>query len=63
MNLQNREKPRGKRPMDPTIFLQTDFTGAFFETVVITILIALTFITIILAFLYMTFTREETEKS
>ncbi len=49
--------------MDPTIFLQADFTGAFFETVVITILIALTFITIILAFLYMTFTREETEKS
>ncbi len=37
--------------------------GIFFETVVITILIALTFITIILAFLYMTFTREETETS
>ena len=37
--------------------------GMFFETVFITILIVLTFITIILAFLYMTFTREETETS
>ncbi len=37
--------------------------GIFFETVVITILIALTFITIILAFLYMTYIREETETS
>jgi len=37
--------------------------GLFFETVFITILIVLTFITIILAFLYMTFTREETETS
>jgi len=37
--------------------------GIFFETVFITILIVLTFIAIILAFLYMTFTREETETS
>ncbi|MGD8506225.1 MAG: hypothetical protein PVF15_06125 [Candidatus Bathyarchaeota archaeon] len=35
--------------------------GIFFETVFITILVALTFISIVLAFLYMTFTREETE--
>lgn len=37
--------------------------GVFFETIFITILIALTFISIVLAFLYMTFTREETETS
>lgn len=43
-----------ERLMDP---------GMYFETVVISILIALTFITIILAFLYMTFIREETETS
>ncbi|MFQ6074496.1 MAG: hypothetical protein ACE5KC_04675 [Candidatus Bathyarchaeia archaeon] len=37
--------------------------GIYFETVFITILIALTFITVVLAFLYMTFTKEETETS
>ncbi len=37
--------------------------GIYFETVVISILIALTFITIVLAFLYMTSTREEAETS
>lgn len=48
--------------MYPRIFLQAA-AGWYFETVVITILIVLTFITIILAFLYMTFTKEEeTEK-
>jgi len=45
---------RKGRLMDP---------GIFFENVFITILIALTFITIVLTFLYMTFTREETETS
>jgi len=37
--------------------------GTYFGTVIITILIALTFISIVLAFLYMTFAREETETS
>jgi hypothetical protein len=53
MNIQNREKLKGEL-MDP---------GMYFETVIVTILIALTFITIILGFLYMVFTREETETS
>jgi len=48
--------------MDPGIFLQAA-SGWYFETVVITVLIALTFIAIILAFLYMTFSREENETS
>jgi hypothetical protein len=47
--------------MDLRKFLLVEFTEVYYETVIITILIALTFITIILAFLYMTFTREETE--
>jgi len=48
--------------MDLRTLLQAA-SGWYFENVVITILIALTFITIVLAFLYMTFTREETETS
>lgn len=48
--------------MDPKMFLQAA-SGWYFDTVVITILIALTFISIILAFLYMTFTKEETKTS
>jgi len=34
--------------------------GAYFETVVITILMALTFIALLLAFLYLLYGREET---
>ena len=34
--------------------------GVYFETVVITILMALTFITLLLAFLYLLYGREET---
>jgi hypothetical protein len=48
--------------MDPEVLLQAA-PGWFFETVVITILIALTFIAIILTFLYLTFTKEEETKT
>jgi len=34
--------------------------GAYFETVVITVLMALTFITLLLAFLYLLYGKEET---
>jgi heme/copper-type cytochrome/quinol oxidase subunit 2 len=48
--------------MNPETFLQAA-PGWFFENVFITILIALTFIVIILTFLYMTFTKEEETKA
>jgi hypothetical protein len=51
-----------KKPMVPEIFLQA-MPGWYFETVLITILIALTFIAIILTFLYMTFIKEEETKT
>ena len=34
--------------------------GAYFETVIITVLMALTFIALLLAFLYLLYGREET---
>jgi hypothetical protein len=48
--------------MDPKMLLQT-IPGWYFETVIIPILIVLTFIAIILTFLYMTFTKEEETKT
>jgi len=42
--------------------LQADL-GLYFENVIIPILIVLTFIAIILIFLYMTFTKEEETKA
>jgi hypothetical protein len=52
----------GGRTMDPKMLLQT-IPGWYFETVIIPILIVLTFITIILTFLYMTFAKEEETKT
>lgn len=37
--------------------------GAYFETVVITLLLVLTFLTIVLAFIYMIFGKEEAPKT
>jgi len=48
--------------MNPQLLLQT-IPGWYFENVIIPVLIALTFIAIILTFLYMTFTREEETKT
>jgi len=38
----------------------SEATGAFYENVVITILTVVTFITIVLAFMYLIFVKEET---